>query len=566
VANYRQPRFWILIGVVLAALILLQQFWEWEVERVEVEPGNYLVRVHRWGKDLPENEIVAPDESYKGVMLEVLQEGRHFLNPIFWGYEVHKLVNVPTGKSLVLTRKYGKEMPEKQMAEGNILAGPEERGIVAEVLRPGSYRLNPYAYSWDLVPAVEIKADEVGVRTLKVGKDPRELPPDAKRGRYVVPAGYRGVQQHPVQSGTYYINPFVETITPVEVRSHRVELSDIEFPSRDGFILKPHVLVEYRVEAEKAPELQVRLTDTSTLHQADSTPEEQLKNEILQKVILPHIRGYSRIEGSNFDARDFILAEAGAGQEKVANTREKLQRALLAKVQPRCQELGIDIRAVSLTDMTPPADLAEQISLRDLARVEQEKNRNLASQYKEQQILMAAKTMKAQATEKVDAETRLVQEKTKARQRLQVQELQLKQELDSAQLRLEAARKQAEAVVTKGKAEAAVITAKNEAEIAGLRKAIQGFESAQQYAQFHVLERLAPTLKEIFASDESEFAKLFSTYMTAPIKGTKPAVTVTEKTSDPSTGVGGSKPTGSGDSKPTGVADSKSPANKQGGN
>ena len=48
------------------------------------------------------------------------------------------------------------------------------------------------------------------------------------------------------------------------------------------------------------------------MHQQDETTEEQLDNEILQKVILPHIRGYARIEGSNFDARDFILAAAVA--------------------------------------------------------------------------------------------------------------------------------------------------------------------------------------------------------------------------------------------------------------
>ena len=40
---------------------------------------------------------------------------------------------------------------------------------------PGSYRLNPYAYSWQLVDAIEIGPDQVGVRILKVGKDPREL-------------------------------------------------------------------------------------------------------------------------------------------------------------------------------------------------------------------------------------------------------------------------------------------------------------------------------------------------------------------------------------------------------
>jgi regulator of protease activity HflC (stomatin/prohibitin superfamily) len=527
--SYKQPRLWVLLGVIAIAAILVQQFWWWEVERVEVEPGQYLVRVHRWGKDLPEGEIVAPDESYKGVMLEVLQEGRHFLNPIFWGYEVQKMVNVPTGQCLVLTRKFGKDISESQLAGGSILAGPDERGIVPEILGPGSYRINPYAYSKEMVKATEVMADQVGVRTLKVGKDPRNLPANPKASPYVVPAGYRGVQEQPEQSGTYYLNPYVEAIIPVEVRSHRVELTDIEFPSRDGFILKPHVFVEYRVQPEKAPELQVRLTDQSILHQADSTPEEQQQNEILQKVILPHIRGYARIEGSNFDARDFILAEAGAGQEKVANTREKLQQALLAKVRPRCQELGIDIRAVTLADMTPPADLAEQISLRDLARVEQDKNRNLTLQFKEQQKLMAAKTLKEQATKKVDAETRLVQEKTKAKQRLQVQELGLKQELESAQVRLEAARKQAEATLARGRADADVILAKNQAEVAGLRKAVQGFQSAQHYAQYQVLARLAPALKEIFASDESEFAKLISAYLTQPTKGGKPAGTIAEK-------------------------------------
>src|SRR5207237_9103738 len=148
----------------------------------------------------------------------------------------------------------------------------------------------------------------------------------------------------------------------------RAELSDIEFPSRDGFILKPHVMVEYQVRPEKAPEVLVRLTDEGILHQRESTPQEQEQNEILQKVILPHIRGYARIEGSNFDARDFIITTAGPANEKASNTRERLQKALLAKVQPRCLELGIHIRAVLLGEMKPPSDLAEQMSQRDLAR------------------------------------------------------------------------------------------------------------------------------------------------------------------------------------------------------
>lgn len=523
----KKPRFWIGAAAALLAAVILYEFFVWEVERIEVPPQEYLVRVHLWGKDLPEGEIVAPDESYKGVMLDVKQEGRHFLNPFIWSYERLKIVQVPPGKCLVLTRKFGKDIPKERMVEGDILAREGERGIVREVMLPGSYYLNPYAYKWDKVDAVEIGPDQVGVRILKVGKDPRTLPVDPNRTRYVVPDGYRGVQETVARNGTYYLNPYVESISPVEVRSHRAELTDIEFPSRDGFNLRPHVMIEYQVLRDKAPEILVRLTDEGQLHQLDSTPQQQEQNEVLQKVILPHIRGYARIEGSNFDARDFIITSAGPNKEQASNTRERLQKALLAKVQPRCLELGIDIRAVLLGEMKPPADLTEQISQRDLARVEQQKNTTKVGQFKEMQKLKSVEALKEQYRDKVEAETRLQVMKTQAQQNKQVEESKLKQELESAQIRLDAAKAKAEGVVAKGKAEAAVIDLQNQAEVAGLRKAVQGFASANNFAQYHILTRLVPALREIFASDESEFAKIFAGYMTAPSNSTaKPSPVV----------------------------------------
>src|SRR5262249_40528536 len=153
--------------------------------------------------------------------------------------------------------------------------------------------------------AVQIATGEVGVRTLKVGKDPAALKRGPGDSPYVVPDDYRGVQEKPVSGGTHYINPYVESIVPVQVRSRRVEFDNLPFPSRDGFTLKPHVLVTYRLLPEKVPELFVMLTHEGRLHQEDATPEQQERNEILQKVVLPFIRGYVRIEGSKFDARDF---------------------------------------------------------------------------------------------------------------------------------------------------------------------------------------------------------------------------------------------------------------------
>ena len=73
----------------------------------------------------------------------------------------------------------------------------------------------------------------------------------------------------------------------------------------------------------------------------------------------------------------------------------------------------------------------------------------------------------------------------------------------------------AEAILTEGKAEADVTNAENAAEVAGLKTAVEGFETPDHFAQYHVLKKLSPALSEIFASDTSEFAKVFSTYMTA---------------------------------------------------
>ncbi len=148
--------------------------------------------------------------------------------------------------------------------------------------------------------------------------------------------------------------------------------------------------------------------------------------------------------------------------------------------------------------------------------MEQQKNAVRLGQYKEMQKLKAIETMKEQTREMVEANMRLLVMKTQAKQQLEVEELKLKQDLENAQIGLDAAHSRAEAILAKGKAAAAVINLQNEAEVAGLRTAVQGFASAAHFAQYQVISKLAPSLKEIFASDDSDFAKLFSGYMTPP--------------------------------------------------
>ncbi|MBA4063195.1 MAG: hypothetical protein C0501_05680 [Isosphaera sp.] len=522
---FTRSRLLLLLTVALVAGVGWGAFL-WVYARVEVEPDTFLVVTNRWGEALPDGELVSPDATYKGIQRRVLPEGRHFLNPLFHSYERHPVVRVPEKFCAVLTRKSGVELPADRKARGEFLARgaidleatetPGERGVVEPVLGPGKYRLNPHVYHVEIVPAVEIESQQVGVKVLLWGKDA----PAGRASPYVVADGERGVQRSYVPGGTHYLNPYVTRIAPVDVRAHTVVFEDIEFPSKDGFTIQPRVQVRYRVVPEKAPELFVLLAEDGVLYQKDDTPDDQQRNPILQKVILPLIRGYVRIEGSKHDAREYISnpkAEAAPGA-KATNPRERLQEELMAKVKPECEKLGIviDSIAVGQTRMNDTLDeLAAQIREREQARIARSTNQQKVVQFEQEQELKSTEALAQRARQMIEANTKLERAKVDAERQVGNLKAQLEAELAAAQARLDGSRKKAEAVLTAGKATAAVEVAKNEAEVAGLRTAIDGFGSADAFAQYHVLLKLSPVLSEIFAADDGEFAKLFSNYLAA---------------------------------------------------
>jgi regulator of protease activity HflC (stomatin/prohibitin superfamily) len=520
-----KPRTWVAAGAVALGLFLLYQLWVWEIERVEVPPDTFLVKISLWGKDLPDGEIVAPDATYKGVQREVVKEGRDFLNPLLYTYEKHPVLKVPEGQCAVLTRKAGKPISSDRLRKGEFLAQGEfgdpagERGIIRKPLGPGKYYVNPYLYSFTLEKAVKISGNQVGVRTLRWGNDP----PKRQGGKslYVVPEGCRGVQEKVVPSGTHYFNKHVEDIVPVDISTHQVEFKDIVFFSKDGFVVQPHVRVAYKVDEQKAPELYVMLCDHGKLPQDDATPEQQLRNPILQKFVLPLIRGHVRIEGSKYDARDYVSQQSEV--KTSVNPRELLEKELKDKVKPQCEEVGVIVESIAVGQLEMNKDLkkmADLIAERQQARAQREANARLVEQHKQEQKQAKVEGLAVQRQEVVRAKTKLLVQQTDAKKAKEVQEAKLQTELQSAELRLGAAVAKAQKLLTDGKADADVIMAQNEAQVAGLKTKVGGFASPEQFAHYQVLTKLSPALSEIFASDTSEFARVFSTYM---LPGKKPA-------------------------------------------
>ncbi len=535
-----RSRFLLFSLVCGLVLLIAWPVFMWTVARVEVEPDTFLVVTNRWGRQLPDGELVAPNDQYKGIQRRVLPEGRHFLNPMFFTYERHPVTKVPEKFCAVLIRKSGAELSPEQKARGEFLVRgsldleaveePGERGIIEQVLGPGKYRLNPHVYDVEIVPAVEIESQQVGVKILRWGKEPSP----ARVNPYVVADGERGVQKSFVPSGTHYINPYVAQIIPVDVRSHTVIFEDIQFPSRDGFTIEPRVQVRYKIIPEKAPEIFVMLSEDGTLRQQDDTLEDQQKNPILQKIILPLIRGYVRIEGSKHYAREYIskpkddVVRAGTA----TNPRERLQQELMEKVRPECEKVGVivDYIAVGQTRMNSLLEeLVAQIQEREQARIARDTNAQKVAQFEQEQILKSTEALADQRKKIIDADTKLERAKIEATRRLGNEKAKLQAELDSAQALLEGSKKRAEAILTTGKAEAAIAVAENEAAVAGLRTAVDGFGGTDAFARYHVLLKLSPVLSEIFASDDSEFAKLFSLYMSPNTRGVAAAPPPREK-------------------------------------
>src|SRR5581483_2577985 len=78
-----------------------------------IEPGSdqIAILIHKTGKDLPPDKIIATSADEKGIRLEVLPEGRYFRDPYSWSWQIGKITDIPAGKLGVLTRLYGKDLP-----------------------------------------------------------------------------------------------------------------------------------------------------------------------------------------------------------------------------------------------------------------------------------------------------------------------------------------------------------------------------------------------------------------------------------------------------------------------
>ncbi len=492
------PLRWLLMAA--AAVFLVGFGYWWFIQRVEVEPGNVLILIRKVGATLPADSASAPGAAvsdqvvlypgllqklgeppdstrYKGVMFEPIPEGRHFYDPFVWERIETQAVLIAQDEIGVLIRNFGRSLPEGK----TVATEPDERGPVAEILKPGRYNINPFAYEVRRLKPVVIPAGLIGVQTLLSGKNPGDP------NQYVVAAGERGVQPDILAPGMYYNNPYLRRIDLIDVRSHTIDMQGdeaIRFPSNDSFEILIDCTVEYAIRQDLAPYVMVAIGE---------------HDDIRDKLILPYARSLYRIEGSKLLARDFIAGD----------TRTAFQRRVFEGLREQCYAQGIEVRATLIRRIVPPLEIAGPISDRQLAgqQIKQYENEIHLAQaeaklVEQQEMQQQNQAIGAASREVVSVVKQAEQDKgvalTAAQQRLEV-----------ARLQLQAAGETAAATVSRGKAEAEVALLRFQAEAQPLAQAVAAFGSGDAYAQYHLYQKLAPAVKSVLASTDGPFGDIF---------------------------------------------------------
>lgn len=485
--------------VVLSVLVILSLYGVYTHCRIDVPEKHYAVLTHKTGIDIDNDQEVAPDEKHKGIQKKLLSEGRYFRNPYSWSWTIKPMVDIPKDKMGVRIRLYGEDLPY-----GDFLAIDEtHKGIIEEVLRPGRYTINAKVIDRKTKEEVGIfrseKSDYVEIIELW---DPKVIPAGYKGvvtnlagplpedpNVLLVDENHRGAQEKTLDSGTYYMNPYMWRINSIDTRSQRFNLAEqkgLSFPSKDGFPISLMGIIEFRVIPETAAKTYVLYNDVSN----DNSDSTNIDDEIIQKVILPNARAFCRMQGANSSARDFI-----GGKTRVA-FQEEFQKM----ITETCKRQGIEIIQALVTKIRPPQAIASPLREREVAIQEQKQYRQQVLQQGEEARLTTEKRLIEQKKALITAERSVVETVTLAMEEQGVKLQQANRDMEVAEKNLQAARDRFIAIIAKNKAEAEVIGYENEAYAAGWKKAVQALGSGNAYAEYVLKKKLSPGFKSIMVN------------------------------------------------------------------
>ena len=222
-------------------------------------------------------------------------------------------------------------------------------------------------------------------------------------------------------------------------------------------------------------------------------------DKVINKVILPNARAFSRIQGSKYIGKEFISGK----------TRKLFQKAFLEDLKKACQQDGIVIKSALVKTIRPPVRIARVIKDREIARreketYEKEKDTQISAKSLAMEELMV---LRGQAIN--DSQRGVSVMIKEADKDAEVKIIGAQQKLDVSQRNLKASINNSKSILAKAGAKSKVIIFNNLAEAKALQAAIDAFGGGENYARHSFLKKIAPGIEDILDNTDGIF-HLFS--------------------------------------------------------
>jgi uncharacterized membrane protein YqiK len=299
----------------------------------------------------------------RGPQKDILLPGTYYINPLLFKVIPETAKEVKPGEVAVVVSNVGKDPSEevrREMAAKVRARMEREENAQAE---ESAARLDRIDTKRDLE---EIKAD------LMAGDPADRRLDEGAHEAYVVPEGYRGIQETVVGPGRYYVNTLAITPIVIPTTNQTVEwtagevantFNPFEVISKDGFTMQLEVRVVFRVKPEDAPFMVAKIGGIERL---------------IQNVMHPLIDSIFRNQASESSAMAYLQ-----------NRHEEQERAE-ARVRAHLLKYHVDVVNVLICHIHLPEELMKTQTEKILA--EQRQNMFNAQREAEEKRIQLEKT------------------------------------------------------------------------------------------------------------------------------------------------------------------------------
>jgi hypothetical protein len=416
----------------------------------------------------------------KGIWRNVLGPGKYRLNPAGYAIDIVDAISIPIGYDGVITSLSGKQAPEGRFAEAN------EKGVRQDILQPGLYYINPR---------------EFGVNVLEIGVNQVSLL--GKQGGAVITKGQiqtqnkameelqRNLLQEQQEKRADYISrsssmvqaaprpgakqekaaPAQKSFMEQNAASATFVLNQfVEFPSRDGFEISLDMTVEFELLPKNISWIYKSYGDLPAA---------------VDKIIMPQILSVSRLKGSAYGARDFIVGEG----------REKFQNDLTEALAKTLAERRIIVHSALIRHVNVPMQILDPIQQASTAQEQDLTNKEKQNTARKQAELNTELSLIEQRREQVAQETEKIKAEIKADQDKQVAEIKGATLKLSAEIEKQTAGIRAEKVTKLGRADAEVVRRVEGEKARGFQIKVKAFGDPTAYNLWSLANSLNKDLK-----------------------------------------------------------------------